>query len=145
MKTRKTVKEIVFEILKKAKQPLHYKEITKLVLKECKLGGKTPHDTIRSYLGTEDRFKRVSEGVYSLSEWEEYPVARFAKDIAYDILCTDKKPMHMLELGTAVLSERYFVGGPKQVVKNVLRSDNRFYYEADNDLVWLVEWREGES
>ena len=53
---------------------------------------------------------------------------------------TMKSPMAMTALGEAILEERQFVGGPNQVVRNVLRSDKRFYYDPENRLVGLLEW-----
>ena len=145
MKKSRTVKEAAFDILNELGHPLHYKELTKLVLEECNLEGKTPHETVRSLIGTDKRFKRVSEGVYALSDWKEYPEVRFAKDMAYNFLFNRGEPVGMVELGDAILSERQFVGGAKQVMRNVLRSDKRFYFDSDNGLVGLVEWREVES
>jgi len=51
----------------------------------------------------------------------------------------------LVDLGNAILSERHFVGGPKQVARNVYRSDDRFFYEEESDLIGLVEWKEDES
>lgn len=123
---------------------MHYMELTRLILRERSLSGRTPHETVRAAVGTDPRFKRVAEGVYALTEWEEYPVARFAKDIAFDALMERGSPMSMTELGEAVLEERHFVGGPKQVVRNVLRSDGRFCQDPDTGLVRLAEWASGD-
>ena len=101
----------------------------------------TPHQTVRSRLATDARFKRVAEGVYALAEWREYPATRFAKDIAYDVLKSEQKPVTLSELGEAILRERNFVGGPNLVARNVVRSDKRFYFDRRRKLVGLAEWR----
>ena len=144
MTRERPIRALAEEILRSQTRPLHYKDLTKMILQERDLGGLTPHETVRAAIGTDSRFKRVAEGVYALAEWDEYPVARFAKDIAYDVLNSHGKPMSMTALGEAILEERRFVGGPKLVVRNVLRSDDRFSYDAKNGLVGLVEWEEGE-
>jgi hypothetical protein len=113
-----------------------------MILQQRDLGGRTPHETVRAAVGTDLRFKRVAEGVYALTEWDEYPRARFAKDIAYDVLKSHRQPISMTVLGEEILQERRFAGGPKQVVRNVLRSDKRFSYESESRLVGLVEWEE---
>ena len=120
---------------------MHYTEITAKIIGKCHLNGKTPNQTVRSCLATDARFKRVAEGKYALAEWDQYPTARFAKDIAYDVLKSRRRPMLLLSLGKAVLEERMFIGGPNQVARNVIRSDKRFYYDAESDLVGLVEWK----
>jgi hypothetical protein len=134
------ITRVAEEIFRREKRPLHYKELTKMVMLERSLGGRTPYETVRSAIGTDPRFKRVAEGVYALTEWTEYPVARFAKDIAYDVLKSRGEPMAMAALGEAILKERRFAGGPNQVVRNVLRSDKRFYFDPGNQLVGLLEW-----
>ena len=134
------ITRVAEEIFIREKCPLHYKELTKIIMRERSLGGRTPHETVRSAIGTDSRFKRVAEGVYALAEWTEYPVARFAKDIAYDVLKSHGEPMAMTALGEAILEERQFVGGPNQVVRNVLRSDRRFYFDPEDRLVGLLEW-----
>jgi hypothetical protein len=120
----------------------YYKALTKMILDrgESRLGGRTPHETVRSSLGTNQRFKRIAEGVYALSSWEQYPVARFAKDIAYDVLKAYGRPMSVTELGKAILKERKFVGGPRQVACNSVARDSRFIYDVEADIVRLSEW-----
>ena len=140
MENKRPVKEAAMQIFLEEGKPIHYKELTKMLLSKCNLTGKTPHESVRSLLGRDKRFKRVAEGIYALSEWEEYPVARFAKDIAYDILNSLGKPLQIVELGKEIFKERKFVGGPRMVARNCIRLDNRFYFEQDTELVGLVEW-----
>jgi len=126
MNNRRSIALVAGQILKKAGHPLHYTEITKRLLPQFRLVGMTPHQTVRSRLATDARFKRVAEGVYALAEWREYPATRFAKDIAYDVLKSEQKPVTLSELGGAILRVRNLVGGPNLVARNGVRSDNRF-------------------
>lgn len=139
---KKSITEAAIEIFEKEGKPLHYKELTKMLLGECNLSGKTPHESVRSKIGMDYRFKRVAEGVYALSEWEQYPTARFAKDIAYDVLNNFGKLISLNDLGEEIFKERIFVGSPKLVARNAIRKDKRFYIESGSDLVGLVEWLE---
>ncbi len=141
MKNSPSIADAAEGILRKTGHPLHYTELTAKILLTCKLQGKTPKQTIRSCLATNPKFKRVAEGVYGLAEWTEYPVARFAKDIAYDVVKAANKPMQLSELGEAILRERDFIGGPNQAARNVLRSDSRFFYNSRKRLVGLAEWK----
>ena len=136
-----SIVRIAEEILKAEKRPLHYRVITKRLLNQHRLHGLTPHETVRSRLGTDERFKRVAEGMYALAEWDEYPTARFAKDIAYDVLKSRRRPMSLTALGIAILKERNFVGGADQVARNVIRTDKRFAYDPDTRLVALAKWK----
>ena len=139
---KRPVKEVAIEIFNQVKKPLRYRELTKLLLDQCELTGKTPHESVRSLIGTDFRFKRVAEGVYALSEWQEYPIARFAKDIAYEVLKKNGKPMPILQLGEEILAERHFESGPKQLAKNSIRSDKRFILDVKTEIVSLSEWDE---
>lgn len=136
-----TIRDAVVEIFNKEKRPLHYKEITERLLPEYRIRGKTPHETVRSKIGTDRRFKRVGEGIYALADWEEYVVARFAKDIAYEVLKSRKCPMTLTDLGEAILEERNFLSAPSQVARNAIRQDERFYYDREKNLVGLTEWQ----
>ena len=130
------------EIFRREERPLHYRDLTQMILQERESRSLTPHESVRSVAGTDPRFKRVAEGVYALAEWQEYPVARFAKDIAYELLTSRGKPMPIAALGEEILEERRFVGGARQIVRNVLRSDNRFCNDSEHGLVGLKEWEE---
>lgn len=141
MKTKVSVATAVEELLEQSGKPMHYKEITKLIIDKCALAGKTPHETVRSRIGINSKFMRISEGVYALSKWKAYKPARFAKDIAYDILKVEGKPMTMSDLGRKVFEERVFVGAPKMVIRNVIRNDKRFLLNQASELASLAEWK----
>lgn len=128
------------ELLEKTGKPMHYKDITRSILNRSGLQGKTPHETVRSLIGTSPKFVRTAEGVYALSKWKKYKPARFAKVIAYDILKTKNQPMSLFDLGQRVFEERRFIGSPKVVARNAIRNDQRFVLDRESELVSLAEW-----
>ena len=137
---KRPISIVAEEILQKTGQPLHYKELTKMLIDKCDLSGKTPYESVRSSLATNPKFKRIAEGTYALTSWTEYPTARFAKDIAYDVLRKRGKSISLVLLGEKILEEREFIGGPAMVARGVLNTDKRFYYDKKLGVVGLVEW-----
>ena len=72
-----------YEVLKKAGEPLHYKEITKRALDQglWHTDGKTPEATVNAQLATEikkcgakSRFRRTGKGIFALKEWADKDV-----------------------------------------------------------------------
>ena len=68
-------KQVAIDVLRKAGEPLHAKEIAKRVLESGRssgLGGKTPEQTITAMLAVGSKpggpFKRVDKGTYTLAE-----------------------------------------------------------------------------
>ncbi len=139
--TQTIIVDLAVEILQEKRRPLHYKELTDLIMKKKKIAGRTPQNTIRAAIAYDTRFKRVGEGVYALAVWDEYPVARFAKDIAYDILKKRRKPISPAELGRRVLEERQFVGSPASIAQFIVRSDPRVYFDKQVGVIGLREWQ----
>ena len=140
MKTTIPVTKAAEELLEKSGEPMHYKEITKQILKKCALSGKTPNETVRVSLGRDSKFVRVAEGLYALAKWKKYKPVRFAKDIAYDILKSRGEPLALYDLGIKVFEERRFKSDPKMVIRNVIRNDKRFLLNENTEIVSLVEW-----
>lgn len=110
-----TVLDAVFTILKEAKEPLHYIDITKRVLdqKLWKPEGKTPEHTVNAQLvvdinkkGTQSKFRRYGPGIYGLADAGRTVPATVAKetlsftDAAEQVLLeySDNKPMHYREI-----------------------------------------------
>ena len=63
-----------YEILKKKGKPLHYVELTKLIMKRKEIKGKTPWKTVNAAICTNPKFKRIGKrrsGTYALSEWDK--------------------------------------------------------------------------
>lgn len=67
-------KQVAIDVLRKAGQPLHAKEIAKRVIDSgrTRLSGKTPEATITAMLAVGSKpsgpFKRVDKGTYSLTD-----------------------------------------------------------------------------
>lgn len=73
MAKQKLIKELAYEILKKDEKPLHYKEITRKIMKKRTLTGKRPWLTVNARLCTNPKFKRIGKGrtgIYGLTEWK---------------------------------------------------------------------------
>jgi hypothetical protein len=63
--------DAAFELLTRAGEPMHYKDIAGRLLEQgIPLPGRNPQATLLSYLARDERFKRAAKrGVYGLSEW----------------------------------------------------------------------------
>jgi DNA-directed RNA polymerase delta subunit len=140
-----SIENVIYQILTEKKHPLHYTEITRLVLARMELKSKTPEKSVATSLGRSTKFKRVAEGMYALRNWKDYPEARFAKDIAYDILRKRGEPMNVSELGEKILKVRKYRGSPALIVNRATRKDSRFFYESETRKVGLTEWRDEEK
>ena len=74
-------KQVAIDLLRKAGEPLHAKEIAKRVLESgrARLGGKTPEQTITAMLAVGSKpggpFKRVEKGTYTLADTAAEPQA----------------------------------------------------------------------
>ncbi len=75
-----TAKQVAVDVLRKAGEPLHAKEIAKRLLESGRcpgLKGKTPEATISAMLAVGSKpggkFKRVDKGTYTLAEAETAP------------------------------------------------------------------------
>lgn len=127
-------------VLEEHNKPLHYSTITNLIMNISQLNGKTPSQTVRVELAKSPAFIRVGHGFYALEKWGVYNQARFAKDIAYDILKKKRKPIRAHKLGILILEERQFKSSPWTLGTNAIHNDARFHYNQDNKLVSLKEW-----
>jgi len=141
MQKQPSIVNVAEEILQQYGKPMHYKALTSLLLEKCELTGKTPHESVRSRLASSPKFKRIAEGIFALSIWQEYPPIRFAKDIAYEILKAKNKPISLALLGREILIERKFLGTPAMIARQAVINDKRFYYDKSIGVVGLVEWK----
>ncbi len=73
--------------------------------------------------------------------WRQYPAIRFAKDIAFDILKKRGSSVDTRGLGRMINLERRFASDPVMLVRNIVRTDERFYYDPKHDRVGLVVWK----
>ena len=73
-KTGEPAKQVAIDVLRKAGEPLHAKEIAKRVIDSgrTRLGGKTPEQTITAMLAVGSKpggpFTRVDKGTYALAD-----------------------------------------------------------------------------
>lgn len=80
------MKEGAVRVLKRARGPLHYQEITKRMLDEGKVtvNGKTPAQSLSAKLSTlaakDDTFVRTAPGFYDLKERQEEEAAKKVAD-----------------------------------------------------------------
>jgi hypothetical protein len=77
--TGEPAKQVAIDVLRKAGEPLHAKEIAKRVLDSghARIGGKTPEQTITAMLAVGSKpggpFTRVDKGTYALAEGATAP------------------------------------------------------------------------
>lgn len=74
MEKNQSITKFAYEILKKKGSPMHYKELTKLIMKKKEIKGKTPWNTVNSSLCTNPKFKRMGKwrgGIYGLADWKD--------------------------------------------------------------------------
>jgi hypothetical protein len=72
MERPRIIRELAYEILKKNKKPIYYKELTKIIMRTREIKGKTPWNTVNSILHRSPIFKRMGKeksGIFGLSEW----------------------------------------------------------------------------
>lgn len=136
----KTVKEAIIETLREKDKPMRVGDITRAVLrKTSRLKGKTPHNTVNAVLRTDPRFKRIAKGTYVLGEWKGYKEMRLVKDIAYELLKNEGKPMPLEAITQAVLEERALKGHAGVTIRHILLNDERFV-EGGGKVYNLAEW-----
>lgn len=66
-----TYASLAYKVLKEWGKPLHYKNITKEILKVKDTKGKTPQQTLRVIITKDKKFVKVKRGIYGLKEWVE--------------------------------------------------------------------------
>ena len=74
MKSNHSIRLMAYEILRKKGKPLHYKEITELIMQKKELKGNTPWKTVNAQLCLSPKFKRIGvgrTGMYGLKEWKD--------------------------------------------------------------------------
>jgi len=109
----KTVKDKIYFILKRNKNPLHYKQIADNITKlnqeivATPVSQKKLHpQTIHNELIRNDRFVLIGRGIYALKEWG-YNDGQ-VKDVIFDILKMAKEPLPR-EKVVALVSEKRIV------------------------------------
>ncbi|RJO59295.1 hypothetical protein C4546_02855 [Candidatus Parcubacteria bacterium] len=122
----KRMNDKIYLILKKAKKPLHFNEITKLI-NETKFDHRTAYPpTVHNELILNDRYVLVGRGIYALKEWGYKPGV--VADILIDILKKADRPMKRSELVEEVLKQRLV---KKNTIHLALTNKDKFKKLAD--------------
>jgi hypothetical protein len=115
----KGIKDRAYLVFKKAKKPLHFKEVTKLI--------EGSHvQTVHNELIKDPRFILVGRGTYALSEWGYYPGQ--VKDVIFTILKQAPKSLTKEEVLGKVLKQR--IVKENTVLLN-LNNKNHFSRDAE--------------
>lgn len=115
----KGIKDRAYLVFKKAKKPLHFKEVTKLI--------EGSHvQTVHNELIKDSRFILVGRGTYALSEWGYYPGQ--VKDVIFSILKQAPKSLTKEEILGKVLKQR--IVKENTVLLN-LNNKNHFLRDAE--------------
>jgi len=73
VRRNKSISRIAYELLKNKGTPIHYTELTRLIMKKKEIKGRTPWKTVNSVLCRSSNFERFGKGrtgKYKLVEWE---------------------------------------------------------------------------
>ena len=103
------LKDKAFLALKKEDRPLHFKEVASSIdrlnfYQESDKEKKTLSQTVHNELIKDSRFVLVGRGVYALSEWGYKP--GYVKDIIWELLKKERKPLGKKEIVEEVLKQR---------------------------------------
>lgn len=120
-----------YVILKETGEPLHFKDITRLIDEHNLNKRKTHPQTIHNELIKNERFVLVGRGVYALTEWG-YKRGT-VKDVLEDILKGSAKPM-----GRSEILDR--ISKIRQVKKStILINLNNFFEKVEKDKYTLKD------
>jgi len=102
--TPKGVREKAYLIIKETKEPLHFRDVARLI-DEYKLSKRVTHpQTVHNELIKDERFVLVGRGTYALKEWGYRKGT--VKEVIEDILKNSQQPLHQEEIVEKVLSVR---------------------------------------
>jgi hypothetical protein len=100
----KTVRDKSYLVLKKHKEPLHFREISRAI-NEANFVGRVAHpQTVHNELIKDPRFVLVGRGIYGLSEQGFTP--GFAREIIFKVL-KQEGPLSLEEIIDSVLKQRF--------------------------------------
>jgi hypothetical protein len=126
----RTIRDRIYLVLKKKKDPVHFRHIATLI-NESGLGGrKALAPTVHNELIKDPRFVLVGRGIYGLAE-HGYTVGT-AKEVIAKIL-KKEGPMTFEKLVSAVQKDRFFK--PNTILANL---QNRDFFERLNDKSYRV-------
>lgn len=134
----KSVADVAYEILTKHKKPLHFREITKELIKIRPLNVKEPYYAVNASMSGDKRFMRAKRGVWGLVKWK-YKDA----NIKYSLTS------YCLKDGTMFLTSymRPFFPRDKNIIEATFidKEGNEIEATVNNELnciIGLKEWYE---
>ncbi|MBN2395223.1 MAG: winged helix-turn-helix domain-containing protein, partial [Candidatus Atribacteria bacterium] len=67
---KKSIADLVYDILEEKNQPMHYRAITEEVMKVKKINAENPHHDVHAIMGSDHRFMKYQRGVWGLVKWK---------------------------------------------------------------------------
>lgn len=99
------VREKAYLVLKKEGKPLHFTQVTEQIEKLPFFSQRRTHlATVHNELIKDPRFVLVGRGLYALKEWGYIPGV--VKDVIFDVLKNNKRPLTKEEIVEKVLAQR---------------------------------------
>ena len=124
----KGVREKAHLIIKENNEPLHFRDVAKLIDKHKLSKKKTHPQTVHNELIKDEKFVLVGRGTYALREWGYQRGT--VKDVITEILSNSTKPLHQDEVVEKVLSVR-------NVKKTtIIINLNKFFQRLDKQKYW---------
>jgi hypothetical protein len=134
----KSVADSAYEILIKHKKPLHYRQITKELIKIRPLKVKEPYYAVNASMSGDKRFMRTKRGVWGLVKWQykdaniKYSLTSYCLKDGTMFLTSYMKPFFPKEEDTVEITFIDKEGNEIEVMVN----------NASNYIVGLKEWYE---
>ncbi|MFZ5392577.1 MAG: sigma factor-like helix-turn-helix DNA-binding protein [Patescibacteria group bacterium] len=123
----KNIRDKIFFVFHRTKKPMHFMEITDLIVKEDFLHKKKiTHQAVHNELIADDRYVLIGKGIYALKEWGYQPGT--VVDVIKQIIKEAKRPLSKAEIIEEVLKRRI-------VKKNtiVINLHNKKYFDRTTD------------
>lgn len=123
----KNIRDKIFFVFRRTKKPMHFMEITDLIVKEDFLHKKKiTHQAVHNELIADDRYVLIGKGIYALKEWGYQPGT--VVDVIKQIIKEAKRPLSKVEIIEEVLKRRI-------VKKNtiVINLHNKKYFDRTTD------------
>lgn len=100
----RSIKDRVYVILKRDKNPMHFSEIAKKINSAFEEVRKVTEQAVHNELIKDDRFVLIGRGIYALSEWGYQK--GIVEEVISEILKEAGKPLHKNEIVERVLGKR---------------------------------------
>ena len=100
----RSIKDKIYLALKKSGQPLHFKEIAKLINEICQDKRLAKHQTVHNELIKDKRCVLVGRGIYALKEWGYQP--GIIKEVIVEVIKENNSLIEQDEIIKEVLKRR---------------------------------------